>query len=947
MEIPRFVFVLLLLEVAFMTFLASPVGSQNESAVKIDVGLIHDWDTISGKMRNACMSLALSDFYANGNHTTQIVFHFRDSKSDDVDAASAAIDLLKNVEVQAILGPQASTQADFITDIGKKVKVPIISSATSSALSPSQNPYFIRSAYCSCAQAKAVAAIVKAFGWRQVVFIYENSNFGSGILPHLTDAMMEISVSVPDRSVLLPSADDDQIMAELSMLKTKQTRVFIVHLHPIFASKFFKNVKEAGMMSSGYVWIITDAFTSLLVSMDPSVLDSLQGVIGVKPYVPSSVKLNNFTRRWKSKAFRQQNPDMDGVEHNVFGLWAYDSVTALATALEKVGTSGLKLNRTINRENSTDLDAIGTSEFGPLLLESIRNIKLKGLSGDFHIVDGELQASAFQIVNVIGKEEKIGFWTEKYGISKIPKPKNTTVYSANKDDLGAITWPGGSTTVPRGWEIPKGKELRIGVPAKKGFEQFINVRTDPQTNITNATGFCIDVFEQVMKSMPYHVPYKYIRFEIPQGYDDFVAQVFFGNFDAVVGDVTILSNRSKHVDFTLPFTESGVTIVVPVKQDDRKNAWIFLKPLKKELWGTTAAFFIFIGTVIWVLEHQVNKEFQGPRHKQVGMVFWFSFSTLVYAHREKVVSNLSRFVIIVWVFVVLVLTSSYTASLTSMLTVQQLQPTVTDVYNLIKNRDYVGYQDGSFVADMLKNMNFESRRMRNYSTLEEYDEALTNGSGNGGVAAIMDELPYLRLFLEKYCGKYTMVGPIYKTAGFGFAFPRGSPLVPDVSRAILSVTESDAMLNITKKWLWNETDCSQQDGTLAASDSLAPESFKGLFIIVGASALSALLIFFCSFLNDNKCILASDVSIWQKLSALAKAFCEGKDTSRESQKPNEGNVIPSEDAMPEHHPPSPETSIADSPGQGVFTQDEGFSTTEPGSPVRDSIPIPEEEVSER
>nr|GMC78019.1 glutamate receptor 2.8-like [Ipomoea batatas] len=947
MEIPRFVFVLLLLEVAFMTFLASPVGSQNESAVKVDVGLIHDWDTISGKMRNACMSLALSDFYANGNHTTQIVFHFRDSKSDDVDAASAAIDLLKNVEVQAILGPQASTQADFITDIGKKVKVPIISSATSSALSPSQNPYFIRAAYCSCAQAKAVAAIVKAFGWRQVVFIYENSNFGSGILPHLTDAMMEISVSVPDRSVLSPSADDDQIMVELLKLKTKQTRVFIVHLHPVFASHFFKKVEEAGMMSSGYVWIITDAFTSLLVSMDHSVLDSLQGVIGVKPYVPSSVKLKNFTRRWKSKTFRQQNPDMDGVEHNVFGLWAYDSVTALATALEKVGTSGLKFTRTVNRENSTDLDAIRTSEFGPLLLESIRNIKLKGLSGDFHIVDGELQPSAFQIVNVIGKEEKIGFWTEKYGISKIPIPKNTTVYSANKDDLGAITWPGGSTTVPRGWEIPQGKELRIGVPAKKGFEQFINVRTDPQTNITNATGFCIDVFEQVMKSMPYHVPYKYIRFEITQGYDDFVDQVFFGNFDAVVGDVTILSNRSKHVDFTLPFTESGVTIVVPVKQDDRKTAWIFLKPLKKELWGTTAAFFVFIGTVIWVLEHQVNKEFQGPRHKQVGMVFWFSFSTLVFAHREKVVSNLSRFVIIVWVFVVLVLTSSYTASLTSMLTVQQLQPTVTDVYNLIKNRDFVGYQDGSFVAEMLKNMDFESTRIRNYSTLEEYDEALTKGSGNGGVAAIVDELPYLRLFLAKYCGKYTMVGPIYKTAGFGFAFPRGSPLVPDVSRAILSVTESDAMLNITKKWLWNETDCSQQDGTLAASDSLAPESFKGLFIIVGASALSALLIFFCSFLNDNKCILASHVSIWQKLSALAKAFCEGKDTSSESQKPNEGNVVSFEDAMPEHHPPSPETSIADSPGQGFFTQDEGFSTTEPGSPVRDSIPIPEEEVSER
>lgn len=139
-----------------------------------------------------------------------------------------------------------------------------------------------------------------------------------------------------------------------------------------------------------------------------------------------------------------------------------------------------------------------------------------------------------------------------------------------------------------------------------------------------------------------------------------------------------------------------------------------------------------------------------------------------YVAGEKVISNLSRFVIIVWVFVVLVLTSSYTASLTSMLTVQQLQPTITNVEDLIKNQEPVGYQDGSFVKGLLKKMKFDSSKFLNYSTLEQYDEALTKGSQNGGVAAIVDELPYIRLFLAKYCGKYTMIGPTYTTAGFGF-----------------------------------------------------------------------------------------------------------------------------------------------------------------------------------
>ena len=105
-------------------------------------------------------------------------------------------------------------------------------------------------------------------------------------------------------------------------------------------------------------------------------------------------------------------------------------------------------------------------------------------------------------------------------------------------------------------------------------------------------------------------------------------------FDAVVGDVTIRANRSNFVDFTLPFTESGVSMIVRIEDDRRKSAWIFMKPLTMDLWLTTGAFFIFTGIVVWVLEHRVNKEFRGTPHNQLGMVFWFSFSTLVFAHSK-------------------------------------------------------------------------------------------------------------------------------------------------------------------------------------------------------------------------------------------------------------------------------------------------------------------------
>ena len=137
---------------------------------------------------------------------------------------------------------------------------------------------------------------------------------------------------------------------------------------------------------------------------------------------------------------------------------------------------------------------------------------------------------------------------------------------------------------------------------------------------------------------------------------------------------------------------------------------------------------------------------------------------------EKVVNNWSRFVLIIWIFVVLILNQSYTASLTSMLTIQRLQPTFVDFKEIKKNGYFVGYQKNSFVKVILKNqLGFHESKLKSYETPEEYHEALSHGTHYGGVAAIFDEIPYLKLFLAKYCSKYTMVGPIYKFEG-GFSF---------------------------------------------------------------------------------------------------------------------------------------------------------------------------------
>ncbi|RWR75359.1 glutamate receptor 2.8-like protein [Cinnamomum micranthum f. kanehirae] len=844
----------------------------NASKTLFEVGVVLDLGTPLGKMSKTCISMAMDDFYTtHNNYITRLNLTWMDSNQDMVDAASMAQNLLKNVQVKAIIGPQASVQAQFVAAMGNKAHVPILSfSATSPFLSIIQTPYFIRTALSDSSQVKAIAALIKAFGWREVVQICEDTPYGNGMIPFMTDALLDVEARVPYRSVISLLMNDDQIAKELYKLKTMQTRVFIVHLSPSLSSSLFFKANEVGMMNEGYVWIVTDGLVNLLDSMNSSVIQSMQGVLGVRPNVPRSKNLDSFRERWKRK-FQNESPNFDRMELNIFGLWAYDTIWALAKTVEEVPPTN---------KNSTDLARLGISEMGSRLRGAILGTNFKGLSGQFNLTGGQLESSAFEIVNVIGKGDRVvGFWTPIQGLDK-KLNSNKKTYSTSNDDLNPIIWPGESKSVPKGWVIPtSGKKLKIGVPKRHGFTEFVNAVLDPKTNKTEATGYCIDVFVAAVKQLPYAIEYEFSVYQDEHGeqkgsYTDLVMEVYKKNFDAVVGDTTIIFNRSLFVDFTLPYTESGVTMVV-LSREKKSKAWIFLKPLSWDLWLMTGLAFTCTGFVVWVLEHRVNEEFRGPLQHQIGVVLWFSFSTLVFAHRERLVNNGSRFVVIIWVFVVWILASSYTASFTTLLTLQQLEPTINDIQDLIKNGHNVGYQKGAFVVDLLKHLNVDDSKLMDFESAEEFGEALSNGT----VGAIFDEIPYLRSFLAKNgnCDKYKMVGPIYKTDGFGFVFPRGSPLVPDLSRAILNLTEGDDMKNIEKTWIGPPASTCSDQPTTAQSNSLTLGSFWGLFLITGAASLSALSIFLFSFLKTNRHVLTTrdpNLSFHQRLISIFRRFDE-------------------------------------------------------------------------
>ncbi|KAF4358549.1 hypothetical protein F8388_014320 [Cannabis sativa] len=691
----------------------------------------------------SCIELAVSDFYgSHPNFKTRLILNIRDSNEDVVTAASQASDLIKNVQVQAILGPQSSTQAKFIIDLGQKAQVPIISfSATSPSLkmSSQQSSYFFQTATGDSSQVMAISSIVKAFGWRKIVPIYTANEYGEGIIPYLGDALRTVNAEIPYRSVISPFATDDQIKVELYKLETMQTRVFIVHMWYDLGSRLFTIAKKIGMLGQGYVWIITQDFTNLLNSLNSMELNSMEGVLGIMSFVPQTKELNSIKARWRNKFYKDTiNDPSFHAKLNIMGMWAYDSVYALALAIERIS-------------NTTTLNSNVT--IGPKLLEAISSTKFKGIAGNF-ILDnnGQLETSTFKIVNIVngGGGREIGFWTRKDGlIRKLLLESNNDKYSTSKSNLGLIIWPGESILPPKGWEIPtNGKRLKIGIPVKSGFNEFVKVMNfDSSTNKSDATGFTIDVFKAALNVLPYALPYDFFPFVKPD----------------VVADITIRANRSQYVDFTLPYTDSGVVMVVPMKDHKRKSPWIFLKPLTWDLWVTTFGFFLFTGFVVWVLEHQINEEFRGPPSHQIGTSF----------------------------------------------------------------------PDSQIVA---------------YDSIEHCDQLLSMENAKGGIAAVVDETPYMK------------------------AFPKGSPLVGDISTAILNVTERDDMKNIENKWFESMDKSCLDSNPKISSNRLSLGSFWGLFIIAGVSSLFALIIFIVMFLHKNKQVLLDSNDSIEKRIKIGKIW---------------------------------------------------------------------------
>ncbi|KAD4888245.1 hypothetical protein E3N88_20318 [Mikania micrantha] len=528
-------------------------------------------------------------------------------------------------------------------------------------------------------------------------------------------------------------------------------------------------------------------------STDFQVIDSLQGALGFRSYIPMSSKMHNLTRRWHDEFSRE--PPMQAI-------WAYDTTWALAESVERAEVP----------------------QNGSMLLSEILKTKFHGASGKFSLSGNKMVSNGYEIINAIDYgERKVGYWTLSNGLKRAHLPFNGIVPHSN--EIEDVVWPGGSTMAPKGWisQTKVGKTLKIGVRTGLTFKNFVDTYYDARKNRTTADGFSVDVFNACIHALPYEVSYEFIPFATGS-YDYLINKVYNQELDGVLGDTTILASRSQYVDFTATYTDVGTAMLIKNKE---KNYWKFLKPLNVDLWLTYFVFGIVAIIPLWAIYTVNQQQHESTPSQQIGTIASLILLAVFLAQRERLQRNLANILMFVWLAVVILLfKQSYIATQTSMSSVEQVE--------LASKQGIVGFHGGSFFS----NLKLTDNMLKPYQSYQDYADALSKGGNHGGADAIIDEVPYIKMFLKMYPHEYTMVLSKPVTSGFGFIFAKGSPLITDISREIAKLREDGTLTNLENKWFGK--DISLSSSTMLETPNLY--RFWGLFIVIGVSLALALTV---------------------------------------------------------------------------------------------------------
>ncbi|XP_022962252.1 glutamate receptor 2.5-like [Cucurbita moschata] len=783
------------------------------------IGAVFDSGSQIGKQQMVAMKMGLRHFHLSSScHKLELLLH--DSHPN---FTSSALDLITNGGVKAVvIGSVRAQDLIAISDHEIPVGVPILS-ISATQLHPKKIPSLIQMANNITHRMQCIVSILTHFQLPpKVTVFYEITNidhpseYSSISVDRLFDSFRLVNVEIDHRLALSSSSNQAEILIEnelKSAMKSQRNGVFVVtQLSLELADLLFTKAKKLNMVGNGYTWIVSDDVLDLIPSLDSSssLLYKMEGVIGFRTYFNDTKKsFKSFETKFKKMYNLEYPEDKEPIKASIFAVRAYDVVRSIARAMKTLGDNNL---------SSSDQ-----------LLETILESNFEGLSGMVRFKNGMLisRSPNFEIIKVVDQSYKpVAFWTPKSGFAEsfVENNKKSALRSNNMGNMVGVRHLSESFTREDG---DGEKQLTFAVPGQGACQEFVNVHTF-ENGTEHFSGFSIAVFNEIMNNIKNMPSYKFARFN--HSYNDMIDAVYVKEYDGAVGDITILAKRFQQVDFTVAYLKTDIVMVVREKHERWRKLWAFMDAFKPQVWVLIPTMHLFISSLIWLIERENNEELKG-----FGNMLWFSVSLIFYMQREPVKNGLARLVLGPWLFAIFVVTASFSASLTSMLTISWSQPSVTTVEMLKEMNATVGCNAESFICNYLKDtLQFESSNIKRMESLDNYPKAFEDNT----IKAAFFISPHADVFLAKNCRGYTKGVSSFKLGGIGFAFPKGSDFAAKVSKSIAELTLQNNISQM-EKTLLNSFNCpSANEGNRVG---LGPRPFLGLFFVCGSIALFVLL----------------------------------------------------------------------------------------------------------
>ncbi len=273
------------------------------------------------------------------------------------------------------------------------------------------------------------------------------------------------------------------------------------------------------------------------------------------------------------------------------------------------------------------------------------------------------------------------------------------------------------------------------------------------------------------------------------GLEELLRAIETGDVDVGVSALSITPERESLMDFSQPYYYTGLGIAVPARNAlDRIEATLGRVLSEKVLAyvGSLLALLFVVGAVVWAVERRRNPEHFRPGRRGLGDGLWWSAVTMTsVGYGDKTPKTLlGRSVALVWMFVSVALLASFTAGITSLLTVESLGSSVRGPDDLQHVR--VGVLHDASAAEELTATHIGHHA---YETLEDGLRALVAGE----IEAFVHDRPILLYYqAHEQAGRIQVLPGFFDPQLYGFAFPPGSTLRKTINIALLRRLEDSA-----------------------------------------------------------------------------------------------------------------------------------------------------------